>query len=228
MRSTRFPRAGTAIRRPTTPQGNLTQRRHQLRDRLHALPALHVERAGRAVPQDGAEQPLQRDQFQPVDHSTRSTRQRSAARSTGSSARRTAARRPSQTFTGNAALAARAVRLPRQHGRRPGHPIERQQLPDASTRPIRYCFIYDNGVTYQNSTVNMADITDGTSHRHLRREPDPDRRLVAGDKLLRPNQHRSDDQQADSLQRPELLHLLDEQAPQHGQFRFLRRQRPAR
>ena len=26
-----------------------------------------------------------------------------------------------------------------------------------------YCCIYDNGLTYQNSAVNMADITDGTS-----------------------------------------------------------------
>ena len=93
------------------------------------------------------------------------------------------------------------------------------------TNPL--CFIYDNGMMYQNSAVNMADITDGTSHdRPLRREPDPDRRLVAGDELLRSHQHRSHDQQADSLQRPELLHLLDEQAPEHGQLRVLRRQRP--
>jgi prepilin-type N-terminal cleavage/methylation domain-containing protein/prepilin-type processing-associated H-X9-DG protein len=26
-----------------------------------------------------------------------------------------------------------------------------------------YCLVYDNGIMYQNSTVNMADITDGTS-----------------------------------------------------------------
>ena len=26
-----------------------------------------------------------------------------------------------------------------------------------------FCFVYDNGLTYQNSSVNMADITDGTS-----------------------------------------------------------------
>ena len=26
-----------------------------------------------------------------------------------------------------------------------------------------YCLFYDNGMMYQNSTVNMADITDGTS-----------------------------------------------------------------
>ena len=25
------------------------------------------------------------------------------------------------------------------------------------------CLVYDNGITYQNSTVGMADITDGTS-----------------------------------------------------------------
>jgi prepilin-type processing-associated H-X9-DG protein len=31
----------------------------------------------------------------------------------------------------------------------------------AGTNP--YCLIYDNGLMYQNSTVNMADITDGTS-----------------------------------------------------------------
>jgi prepilin-type N-terminal cleavage/methylation domain-containing protein/prepilin-type processing-associated H-X9-DG protein len=29
------------------------------------------------------------------------------------------------------------------------------------TNPL--CFVYDNGMTYQNSAVNMADITDGTS-----------------------------------------------------------------
>jgi prepilin-type N-terminal cleavage/methylation domain-containing protein/prepilin-type processing-associated H-X9-DG protein len=29
------------------------------------------------------------------------------------------------------------------------------------TNPL--CFVYDNGLTYQNSSVNMADITDGTS-----------------------------------------------------------------
>jgi prepilin-type processing-associated H-X9-DG protein len=27
-----------------------------------------------------------------------------------------------------------------------------------------YCLVYDNGMTYQNSTVGMADITDGTSN----------------------------------------------------------------
>jgi prepilin-type processing-associated H-X9-DG protein len=31
----------------------------------------------------------------------------------------------------------------------------------ASTNPL--CLMYDNGVMYQNSTVNIADITDGTS-----------------------------------------------------------------
>lgn len=30
-----------------------------------------------------------------------------------------------------------------------------------------YCCYYDNGVTYQNSTVNMADITDGSSNTLL-------------------------------------------------------------
>ncbi len=30
-----------------------------------------------------------------------------------------------------------------------------------------YCCIYDNGMTYQNSSVNMADITDGTSNTGL-------------------------------------------------------------
>ena len=34
--------------------------------------------------------------------------------------------------------------------------------PPASTQNP-YCLMYDNGVMYQNSTVNMADITDGTS-----------------------------------------------------------------
>src|SRR5208283_2476107 len=30
-----------------------------------------------------------------------------------------------------------------------------------------YCCLYDNGVTYQNSTVSIADITDGTTNTLL-------------------------------------------------------------
>ena len=45
-------------------------------------------------------------------------------------------------------------------------------LPNGTTCPTQdptniYCCIYDNGVTYQNSTVNTADITDGLSNTLL-------------------------------------------------------------
>ena len=75
-------------------------------------------------------------------------------------------------------------------------------LPDANgTCPTQdptnpYCLNYDNGVTYQNSTVNMADITDGTTNTLLIGETLTGE-LVAGDELLRPDQHRPDHQQAD-------------------------------
>jgi prepilin-type N-terminal cleavage/methylation domain-containing protein len=45
-------------------------------------------------------------------------------------------------------------------------------LPNGTTCPTQdptniYCNNYDNGVTYQNSTINMADITDGTTNTLL-------------------------------------------------------------
>lgn len=45
-------------------------------------------------------------------------------------------------------------------------------LPNDTTCPTQdptnpYCLNYDNGVTYQNSTVNIADITDGTTNTLL-------------------------------------------------------------
>jgi prepilin-type N-terminal cleavage/methylation domain-containing protein len=45
-------------------------------------------------------------------------------------------------------------------------------LPNGTTCPTQdptnpYCLNYDNGITYQNSTVNMADITDGTTNTLL-------------------------------------------------------------
>ena len=89
----------------------------------------------------------------------------------------------------------------------------------------QYCCLYDNGVTYQNSSVSIADIT-GRHDQH-----DPDRRdhfgqLVHGHELLRPDQHRSHPQPADRHPGCQLLHVLDEQASRSGQLRELRRQRP--
>ena len=40
--------------------------------------------------------------------------------------------------------------------------ISGSNCPTLDARNI-YCHIYDNGLMYQNSTVNMADITDGSS-----------------------------------------------------------------
>ena len=96
------------------------------------------------------------------DHATRRIRRRSAGRSTDSSARRIAAPTTVQNSPERRPLA-RAVGLSRKHGGRPGRS---RRAPTAArridpTNPL--CFVYDNGLTYQNSAVNMADITDGTS-----------------------------------------------------------------
>ena len=51
-------------------------------------------------------------------------------------------------------------------------------------------------MTYQNSTVNFADITDGSSNTLLIGET-LHGQLVPGHELLHPDQHRSDHQPAD-------------------------------
>ena len=142
-------------------------------------------------------------------------------------------RRPMTVNTGTGShgdLAARPVRLPGQHGRRHGHPGQQQQLPDHA-RPDQSstACIYDNGMMYQNSTVNMADITDGTSTTVIFGESIYPTGVwsQATSCCVRTNIDRT-------INKPilfnghQLLDLLDEQAPQHGQLRLLRRQRPAR
>ncbi len=99
-------------------------------------------------------------------------------------------------------------------------------LPDANgpcptqdpTNP--YCLYYDNGVTYQNSTVNIADITDGTTNTLLIGETLQGNWSMATSCCVRTNIDRT-------LNKPivvgnvELLHLLDEQAPRPGELRQL-------
>ena len=56
-----------------------------------------------------------------------------------------------------------------------------------------FCLYYDNGMTYQNSTVSMADITDGTTNTILMGETlDPNGTWCLATDLVHPDQHRPD------------------------------------
>ena len=92
-----------------------------------------------------------------------------------------------------------------------------------------FCVVYDNGMMYQNSQVNMADITDGTSTTILMGESIYPYGVwsQATTAVVRTN-HRPDHQPADSQRRDELLDILGEQASRPGEFRLLRRDRSAR
>jgi prepilin-type N-terminal cleavage/methylation domain-containing protein/prepilin-type processing-associated H-X9-DG protein len=76
-------------------------------------------------------------------------------------------RRPTTTNTGNVSSAGNAIQYGPSDYR--GNMAAGMVVPSSSngcpnvdpTNP--YCLVYDNGLMYQNSTVNMADITDGTS-----------------------------------------------------------------
>ena len=58
-----------------------------------------------------------------------------------------------------------------------------------------FCLMYDNGLMYQNSTVNIADITDGTSTTVLFGESIyPIGVWSQAHELLRADEHRPDDQ----------------------------------
>jgi hypothetical protein len=82
------------------------------------------------------------------------------------------------------------------------------------------CCIYDNGVTYQNSQVNMGDITDGTTNTMLIDESLQGYWPDAWGCCVRTNIDRT-------VNKPivvnvngtiRILHLLDEQASQPGQL----------
>ena len=83
--------------------------------------------------------------------------------STVSSARPTVAddRRDRDWLSGK--FPARSLRLPRQPGRGHDPGVSGSNCPTLDPTNI-YCNIYDNGLMYQNSSVNMADVTDGSSN----------------------------------------------------------------
>ncbi len=98
-----------------------------------------------------------------------------------------------------------------------------------STNPLdlstSLCTQFDNGVTYKNSAVSMADITDGTTSTMFIGEVIyPKNYWSDATQLVCSHPARPDDQQADHGRDHELLDLLGEQALGYGQLRPVRRQ----
>ena len=179
--------------------------------------SLHVERPDRACSSSssrGTSTTRSTSTSRPTSTRAIST-DASGGRSTASSARRTArphGRRPraSRRRADHDRRKFGPSRLSRQHGRRASI---RRTASRPSTQRSTPATIYDNGMTYQNSEVSIADITDGTSNTILIGET-LDGHLARRHELLRPDDHRPDDQQADPEPNGrQLLHLLDEQAP---------------
>ena len=152
----------------------------------------------------------------------------SGGRSRASSVRRTAA--PDRRDRDRLATTTSQLGPSDYRGNRPPGWLSRRATACPTLDPTNpYCLIYDNGVTYQNSTVNMADITDGTSTTIIFGESIyPQGVWSQATSCRRSDQHRPDHQPADHPERHQLLDLLGQQAPECRQFRFLRRQRPAR
>ena len=88
-----------------------------------------------------------------------------------------------------------------------------------------YCCLYDNGVTYQNSTVNIADIRMGRPTRSSSGETRSGDWSSATSCCVRTNTDRTINQPIVCPGRP-LQHVLDQHASRPGQLRELRRQRP--
>ncbi len=84
--------------------------------------------------------------------------------------------------------------------------------------------IFDNGLTYLNSTVSIADLTDGTTNTIMMGETLTGTWAEAS-AVLRPDDDRPPSEQADPDRQCELLYLLDEQAPRHRELLEVRWQR---